>query len=502
MSKQGSLLISVFLWLIATTASAEEFLVKYQQHFRSTQASLAKVVGLKVVSQYQAGQYYKVDINESKKTEALLSLYKLPEVAYVVPNAKVYAFRAPPSVETLKEQWHVAKVRAPEAWTRLGNRGSRQVTVAVIDTGVDYNHETLARNAVSGYDFRDNDSDPMDITSSKNPGHGTHCAGIIGATGLVDGGVIGISPEVSIMPLRFLGSDGSGDLDSAIRAIDYAIEKNVQIISASWGAKISASQAAPLVEAIKRADDRGIIFVAAAANDGANNDKVDMYPANSGLPNTITVAASGPQDEKPSWSNYGKAKVHVASPGLDIMSTLPSNKYGKLSGTSMATPLVAGLVALLKSADSSLTGAQARAILQTTGAKVSIETACQCRVDAFAAVDKLMKKDLVVVPAAVTLKANETAQFAGLNASGALRYAVSNASVANINNSGVLTALAKGETIVTITDGQGRTAQSLAVRVVDGSSSEPPAAGDCPIGDQSICDIMCSFDPTLPFCKQ
>src|SRR5690606_15653783 len=145
-----------------------------------------------------------------------------------------------------------------------------------------------------------------------------------------------------------------------------AIEKGAHVISASWGATIPRSQAQPLIEAIKRATDKGIIFVAAAANDGKNNDKTDVFPANAGFDNMISVAASGASDAKPSWSNYGKSSVHVAAPGENIMSTLPADKYGNLSGTSMATPLVAGLVALLKSQDMSLTGSQVRALLQTT----------------------------------------------------------------------------------------------------------------------------------------
>ena len=189
----------------------------------------------------------------------------------------------------------------------------------------------------------------------------------------------------------------------------------MQVISASWGAAIPRNQATPLLEAIKRADDKGVIFIAAAANDGKNNDNTEVFPANSGLPNTITVAASSSSDSKPSWSNYGKATVHVSSPGEDIMSTLPGNKYGNLSGTSMATPLVAGLVAFLKSQDTSLSGAQVRALLQTTGAKVSIETACNCRVDAFSAVDHLLGKKMWLVPAAATIEENATMNLAVMN---------------------------------------------------------------------------------------
>ncbi|MEZ4872532.1 MAG: S8 family serine peptidase [Bdellovibrionales bacterium] len=193
--------------------------------------------------------------------------------------------------------------------------------------------------------------------------------------------------------------------------MDYAIEKGVDVISASWGATISAAQAKPLIEAVQRASDAGVIFVAAAANDGRNNDATDVFPANAEFANTISVAASGSNDQKPQWSNYGRRTVHLASPGLDIMSTLPNNRYDNLSGTSMATPLVAGLVALLKSQNPELTGQDARALLQTTGAKVSIETACNCRIDAGEAMSALVEKRMFISPAAMTLSPSDSAQF-------------------------------------------------------------------------------------------
>jgi len=135
----------------------------------------------------------------------------------------------------------------------------------------------------------------------------------------------------------------------------------------------------------------------------AQNAK-DCDPANSPYQNMITVAASDNSDAKPSWSNYGRAKVAVSSPGLNIFSTLPANKYGNLSGTSMATPLVAGLVALLES-QKDVTGPEARAFLQSTGPQVQIETACMCRVDAAAALQAVKNNKLTVVPAAGTVLA-------------------------------------------------------------------------------------------------
>lgn len=501
--------------LLGSQAFAGEYLVKYQ----STSAlnmlntmTMSRVAMIQMTDHNATASLVKVDINKAHEAQALASLLSQPGVEYVVPNFKLKAFTAPVDAAALKDQWAIAKVQAEKAWQRAGNKGNRSVIVAVIDTGVDYKHPALAPNMIQGYDFKENDNDPMDKTGFQNPGHGTHCAGAVGATGLIDGGIVGLSPEVSMMPLRFLGEDGSGDLNNAIKAIDYAVEKGASVISASWGAAVPRSQAAPLLEAVKRADDKGVIFIAAAANDGKNNDKTEMFPANNGYPNSITVAASGPSDAKPSWSNYGTATVHVSAPGENIMSTLPNSKYGNLSGTSMATPLVSGLVALMKAQDPSLTGAQVRAILQTTGAKVSIETACNCRVDAFEAVDAVISKKMTVVPAAATVKTSETLAFSVLHGKAPFKFVSSNPAIATVADNGTLTAVANGSTVVTVTDATGKTASTLNINVGAVSSTPPPGGGqpdpgqpgepgECPLGDPMICQIICQIQPDLPFCS-
>lgn len=490
---------------LSLSANAGEYLVKYKNEkavnnivFMQTEAN-----GLQVKSMHKPGKLLKVSVNEFQKVRVLAEILRDKNVQYVVPNFKIKAFSAPADITGLKEQYALAKVNAPQAWAKAGNKGKKSVTVAVIDTGIDYNHSALAPNMVKGFDFRDNDADPMDLTGAQNPGHGTHCGGIIGATGLVDGGIQGISPEVSMMPIRFLGADGSGDLDNGIKSIDYAIEKGVQVISASWGAAVPKSQAQPLIEAVQRADAAGIIFVAAAANDGKNNDNVDMYPTNANTANMIAVAASNSNDTKPYWSNYGKAMVSIAAPGDAIMSTLPGNKYGNLSGTSMATPLVAGLVAFLKAQDPSLTGAEIRSLMQVTGAKVQIETACNCRIDALASVNALLDKQSWMVPAAATLAVDATQQFAMKNAQGAVKFEVSDSNIATISESGLLTAKAQGTVTVKATDAAGNAVSSLDINVGKAQSSDPgnPGDGECPLGDPMMCQIMCGIMPELPFCQ-
>lgn len=501
------LLIIVSLLFAGSFAQAAEYLVKYKDqkalHHIFQQAQLSSM-GMMVIDMHKPGQFVRVDIDKQAEAIALARLLANPNVEWVVPNFKLHAFSAPfesykDNVQ-LKEQWAIAKIQAEKAWERAGNRGNRSVIIAVIDTGIDYKHKNLAPNMVPGYDFRDNDADPMDETSDRNPGHGTHCAGIAAGSGLIEGGVIGAGPAVSMMPIRFLGSDGSGDLNSGIRSIDYAIEKGAHIISASWGAAVPRMQAKALIEAVQRADDKGIIFVAAAANDGKSNDTRDVFPANSGTRNMISVAASGPTDAKPSWSNYGKATVDLASPGEKIMSTLPNDQYGELSGTSMATPLVSGIVGFLKSQDMSLTGAQIRSLLQTTGAKVNIETACNCRVDAFAAVDHLLSKKMWIVPAAATIPQGGSVTVSVMNGQAPFKFVSSNPSALTVNDSGVVNAVATGSATITVTDASGQSLTSLDYNVGT-PQSDNPGGGDCPIGDPAMCEILCGIMPDMPFCQ-
>jgi thermitase len=513
--------VLVLVSVIAAQASGNrsEYIVKYKNEsimmssFADLNVSaMNSAATVQMLDQHSTGSFVTVSIPNAKKLAALAQLLSNPNVEYVVPNAEIKAFFAPITTTALKDQWAIAKVQAEKAWQRTGNKGKRSVVVAVIDTGVDYNHKNLAPNAVAGYDFIKNTNDPMDITSSANPGHGTHCAGIIGSSGLIDGGTVGISPEVSIMPLRFLDENGSGDLNNSIKAVDYAIEKKVDVISASWGAAIGRSQAQPLLEAIQRAEKAGIIFIAAASNDGRNNDSYEVYPAKAGFSNVIAVAASNNSDAKPSWSNFGRATVDLAAPGDAIMSTLPKNSYGNLSGTSMATPLVAGLVAFIKAQDLSLTPLQIRSLLQTTGAKVNIQTKCDCRVDAFAAVDQILTKKLFVSPAAGTFAVGSKAQFEGVYGKAPYTFAVDKADVATIDAKGELTAVKEGEAIVSVKDADGATATSLKIYVgkagggggqqPDPGQPDPGQPGECPIGDPQLCEIICQIMPDAPFCKQ
>ena len=274
-----------------------------------------------------------------------------------------------------------ADLDALKAW--LTTTGSEEVVVAVLDSGVDYTHEDLRENMwtrpaslapytddelgtfadLNGYDGTSEIRDPMD-----DNGHGTHCAGIIGAEGNNGKGVAGINWKVKIMPLKFLGRGGFGSTNDAIEAINYAIDRkkkgvNLRIISASWG---SNSRSKALEDTIRAAGDAGILFIAAAGNDSSDNDRRPHYPSNYDLPNVISVAALDRNDQLASFSNYGAKTVHVAAPGKDILSTWLKDGYRPASGTSMATPYVSGIAALIIANDPGITLKQLRARLLGT----------------------------------------------------------------------------------------------------------------------------------------
>lgn len=291
-----------------------------------------------------------------------------------------------PNDPNFSEQWGLnnlgqnggterADIDALKAWQVT--KGSEEVVVAVLDSGVDYRHSDLAANIwtrpdnipqytddekgtfndIHGFDAADELPDPMD-----DNGHGTHCAGIIGAVGDNGIGIAGVNWNVRIMPLKFLGSGGSGTTENAIEAINYAIERkkagvNVRVISASWG---STAYSKALEDTIRAAGDAGILFVAAAGNDGTDTDVWPHYPSSYKLPNLISVAAVDRNDTLTSFSNFGVKSVDLAAPGKDILSTWIGDEYREASGTSMATPFVSGVAALLIAQSPNITVKQLR----------------------------------------------------------------------------------------------------------------------------------------------
>lgn len=325
-----------------------------------------------------------------------------PEVLYIEKNQE-YTFSPVDMGEVLQDasytkQWGLKNtgknsgtfwapgkkgedINAENVWKV--SRGSNELRVAVIDTGVDHTHTDLKANMwvneaekngepgvdddgngyvddVHGYDFANNDGDPQD-----GHGHGTHCAGVIGAVHN-RAGIRGVMSKVKIIGIKFLTDRGSGTTENAIKSVDYAIKVGSHVMSNSWGGG-GFSQA--LLDSIKAANEAGIVFVAAAGNSRRNNDTSDTYPANYEVENVISVGAMDGAGKKASFSNYGKKTVHVFAPGKDILSTVKNNGYQKMSGTSMATPFVSGGVGLLLSRNPNMTPAEVREQLVATSVK-------------------------------------------------------------------------------------------------------------------------------------
>ena len=371
-----------FFLLLSTSVWAGEYVVKYRDS--KAISALANLSNVKVLHHHPTGRLLKIHLPDAGLKAQVLAM---EEVELVVPNFAITLEAPTVPAEGQVVLWSLDKVRAQQAWERAASRGSRDVTVAVIDTGVDYLHPALKDNMVPGYDFVNNRPDGMDADK-----HGTHCAGIIGAVATPQNPMSGISPVVSIMPLRFLNPRGLGNFYDGIRASDYAVAKKVDIISASWGAQISDPGLAQLLaEMVGRADAAGVLFVTSAGNQNRDNDVVTYFPANSPYRSVIAVGATDQQDKKTAISNYG-TNVHVAAPGHDIWSTVPKGKYEKISGTSMAAPLVAGLAALMKSVNPKLTPIEIRDILQETGVKAEMDNACGCRIDALAAIERALER--------------------------------------------------------------------------------------------------------------
>lgn len=299
----------------------------------------------------------------------------LPQILPRDPSfASLWAFRNTAQVDSTGRRGKAgADSDITNAWAIT--QGSKSVVVAIVDSGVDYNHPDLRGNMwslpgqpnVHGYNAIKDNFDPMDDDS-----HGTHVAGTIGALMNNGIGVVGVSPNVSLMAIKFLDASGSGTLANAIKGIDWARQHGARIINNSWGGG-GFSQA--LLEAIQRTRDDNILFVVAAGNTarvGNNNDSNPSYPANYAVENIISVAATNNLDQVASFSHYGVRTVHLAAPGENILSTFPNNSYESISGTSMAAPHVSGAAALLLAQDPTLTATQLKQKLLSTVDKLSV----------------------------------------------------------------------------------------------------------------------------------
>lgn len=276
--------------------------------------------------------YQVVSLPESMEVDTAIAYYEnQPGVKYAQPDY-LYNYDTVPNDPSYSQQWGLkntgqttpyfpsggtvgADINAEDAWDVT--TGSDAIVIAVLDTGVDYLHEDLVANMWDdgsghcGYDFFNDDDDPMD-----DVGHGTHCAGIISAKGSNGIGVTGVCWDARIMALKIGDIDGCPS-SCQLAGIDYAVAHGADVLSCSWG---GPSYDTALKAAI---ENSGLLVVCAAGNDGEDNDAVPHYPSSYDSPNIISVAASSPDDTLSSFSNYGATSVDIAAPGYDIYSTIP-----------------------------------------------------------------------------------------------------------------------------------------------------------------------------------
>jgi subtilisin family serine protease len=347
--------------------------------------------------------------NGANADDVMADLASDPDVAYAEPDEwlTLDAATTDPELGNLWGMGGTYGSQAPSAWS-LGNTGSSNVYVGIVDTGADYSHPDLVNNFwtnpgeiandgkdndgdgyvddVHGYDFFHGDGSTYDPADGDN--HGTHVAGTIGAEGNNGIGVVGMNWDVTMISAKFLGPNG-GYTSDAVSAIDYLTKLkqtkglNIVAINNSWG---GGGYSTSLANAIIRAAKQNILFVAAAGNNGSNNDSVANYPSNyntalsttqypggAGYDSVIAVAALTSSGGLASYSDWGATTVDLGAPGSGIESTLPNNTYGYYSGTSMATPHVTGAVALYANGHPGASAASIKsAILSTTTATTSL----------------------------------------------------------------------------------------------------------------------------------
>jgi subtilisin family serine protease len=368
-------------------AIPNEFIVKLNPALRSTDlADLKTSMGAEVLGTTNMGiQLWQIPDMDLAAAKATVS--NDPRIEYIEPNYRGQVINTPNDPE-FTQLWGLdntgqtggtadADIDAPEAWDISTNSN---ILVGVIDTGVDYTHPDLDDNIwtnpgeiagnnidddgngfvddIHGYDFVNDDGDPMDDNY-----HGTHVAGTIAAEGNNDVGVVGVNWNAQIMGIKWIDGDGFGNTFDAIQAVEYSTLMGVKITNNSWRL-FEYSQG--LYDAIAAAGEAGNLFVAAAGNDARDTDLDPNYPSAYDLDNIISVAATDHNDQLADFSNYGTTTVDLGAPGVDVYSTFPNNSYDTLSGTSMASPHVAGVASLLWSQNPDLTAAEVKNILLTS----------------------------------------------------------------------------------------------------------------------------------------
>ncbi len=312
--------------------------------------------------------------SESKVAAAVQRLGANPSVIYAQPDAIIHSEAVPviPNDPGFAYSYGLnnpnnVDIDAPEAWSIT--TGNPSTIIAVLDSGLALNNPDFANriwtnpvndaaqgypNDIHGWNFVGNNNNVSD-----DNGHGTHVTSLIAAAGNNGTGIAGVDWNAQIMPIKFLDSNGDGTTDRAVSAIIFAVNHGAKVINASWG---GLDYTQPLYDAISYANAHNVVFVTAAGNDGTTNDFFPSYPASFRLPNELSVASVDSNGQLASFSNYGAQTVDIAAPGVDILGDYPTNLSSNglqvLSGTSMSTAYVTGVVALLAGIHPEYTAAQ------------------------------------------------------------------------------------------------------------------------------------------------
>lgn len=386
--------------------SSDALIVKYKKNASAqmrkqarslVKAKISDVNADEIDDNYKSllsGRLAKFKISGMSTKEAIARLKSHQAIEYVEPDYQV-SIAGTPDDPRFDELWGLnnegqtggtadADIDAVEAWDI--STGSRDVVVGVIDTGIDYSHSDLASNMwvnsseipgdgidndgngfvddVHGINAITNTGDPMD-----DEGHGTHVSGTIGASGNNATGVVGVNHEVSLVGCKFLDAAGNGSTSDAIKCIDYMVGLknagvNLRVLNNSWGGG-GYSQA--LADAIASSEAADLLFVAAAGNDTIDNDVNPHYPSNYENASVLSVASTDQTDNISWFSHYGLTSVDMGAPGSAILSTTPGESYASYSGTSMATPHVAGAAALVLSINPELNTQELKELLMSSG---------------------------------------------------------------------------------------------------------------------------------------
>lgn len=490
------------------TALADGVLVSFRNNASSTsrQAALSSA-GCSQVATFNtaAGLTHARVAAGQNINQTLQALLADPAVEFAEPNFILTTQdHAQPNDPRFNQLWGLnntaqtnADVNALQAWH---SQTGSDVVVAVVDSGLDFNHPEFASNVwtnpneianngidddgngyvddVRGWDFVNNDNNPMDDNN-----HGTHVAGTIAAQGNNGIGVVGVNWNARIMPLKFMNNLGRGTVANAISAINYAVANGAVVSNHSWG---GTGFSTALSNAIARANVAGHLVIAAAGNSGNNSDISPIFPGAFDLPNIISVAATDQNDGLANFSNFGANSVDLGAPGVAIVSTVRNGNYASFNGTSMATPHVVGAAALLLAQNPALEAPELKAAIlnsvdpvnslagrSVTGGRLNI---------AQALLQVAPTVNIDVSPISAQIEIGQTQQFTASGGTTPYTWSVNNPVVASINNNSVLTALNAGTVQVTAMDANGDSGASGNITITIPTISVTPGNQFIPQG--------------------